>query len=103
MRKESLLELLYSKNLKKTLKYMRRYEAYMRNGISYEELYMIMEYDYKLYLETHAKKNMLNILTPDAIFRYNELCNISTNITSNDDAMCKIKALSLAKENIDEE
>lgn len=103
MNKKTLLEILYAKHFKKTLTYMRRYEAYMKNNISYEELYQMMEYDYKIFLETKLKKDMIDITSENAIFKLNELNNISTNITSIDDAICKFKALSLAKRNLDEQ
>lgn len=82
MNKKSLFELLYCKNFKKTLKYMRKYQAYMSNGIDYEQLHELMKYDYKLFL-TQSNNNVI------------------TNITSKEDAECKFKALSLAKENLE--
>ena len=102
MNKESLLELLYAKNFKMTLNYMRRYEAYMRMGMTYDQLKQMMEYDYKVYLETQAEKEAVDITSENAIIKLHELDNVSTNITSHDDALCKFKALALANENIDE-
>ena len=103
MKKQTLLELLYAKNFKMTLRYMRLYEAYMRNGISYDQLYNIMEHDYKVYLEKQKQKEEIDITSENAILRLNELDNISTNITSDEDAICKFKALSLANENLNED
>lgn len=103
MKKKTLLEILYAKHFRKTLTYIRRYEAYMRNNISYEELYQMMEYDYKVFLETKFKKEMVDLTSENAIFKLHELDNVSTNIKSIDDAVCKFKALSLAKRNLDEQ
>ena len=102
MNKESLLELLYAKNFKMTLKYMRRYEAYMRMGMTYHQLKQMMEYDYKVYLEVIEKRNNIDITSKNAVIKLNELENISTNIESQEDALCKFKALALANENINE-
>ena len=93
MRQDILLDLIYDKNFKKTLTYMRRYKAYLQNGITYENLYNILSYDYKIYLMKNMKtKNEKNI------FILNEITNISTNIISHEDAMCKFKALTLARD-----
>ena len=86
MNKKALLELLNSNDFRKTLKYMRRYQAYMRNGISYDELHQMMEYDYRVFLESKLKKGFKK--------------DVSTNITSREDAKCKFKALTLARDNL---
>ena len=103
MNKKSLLELLYDKNFRLTLKYMRRYSSYMRNGIDPDLLSQILEYDYELYIEKQYKKRMVDITSSNAVYKLNEIENISTNIQSTEDALCKFKALSLAKENLFEE
>ena len=103
MNRKILFELLYAKNFKKTLFYMRRYEAYMRNGISYDKLHQMMEYDYKVYLETKLKKDNIDMKSKYAISKLEELSNITTNITSTDDAICKFKALKFAYSKLNEE
>ena len=96
MSEETLLELLYAKSLKKTLKFMKEYEEEMKKGTSYEKLLEIMEYDYNVFLQKEEKLNSVDITLPDAIFKINEIQNIQTNIESQEDALCKIKALSIA-------
>ncbi|MBQ9023771.1 MAG: hypothetical protein IJ105_00960 [Bacilli bacterium] len=103
MNKKNILELLFAKDWKKTLKYIKKYETYMRNGISYEQLRNIMQYDYKVFLEKEFKKDIIDLTKESAIYQIIELDNIYTNIKSRDDATCKFKSLTLAKENIDEE
>ena len=90
--------LFYIGNLKakeKMLYYAKKYELYLKDGISYNQLIMMLDYDYRLFLKTKENKNNSN-----DEFEYNELCNISTNIESNSDAICKMQALILARKNL---
>ena len=100
MNDETLLNLLYSKNLKKTLKLMKDYEKVLKEGTRYNEMLSMMEYDYKIFLEKQKKLEELDLTKENAIFKKNEIENTQTNITSNEDALCKLKALSLANSNL---
>ena len=100
MKKETLLELLNSENFKATLHYMRVYENMLRSGISYEDLQKMMDYDYEIYLSKINMIKNIDITEENAVYRLNEISSIQTNIKSNEDALCKSKALLLANDNI---
>jgi len=100
MTKDSLIELLYSKNLKNTLRHMRHYERLLKNGISYDEIRLFMELDYEIFLKKQEMIKSINLLDENAIYELNDIENIQTNIESNEDAICKFKALHLANDNI---
>lgn len=100
MNNDILLQILYAKNYKNTLKYLRQYEKLMKNGVSYEQLLQLMEYDYEVFLKKENKKDEVDITSPNAVFEINEINNISTNIESKEDAICKFKALSLANSDL---
>ena len=100
MSEETLLEILYAKNLKKTLKLMREYEQILKSGVTYEQMLDMMTYDYELYRSKEKKLSSIDITDTNAIFKKNEIESIQTNIESKEDALCKIKALSLAKANL---
>lgn len=130
MKKEKLYALVQMReeNRKKLLKYMRRYQAYLQNGISYKQLYMLMAYDralcfkkiveHKSIVPTNSNLFIPRInaqekglkfgeeeiikLTLEREIKFSDYFNRSTNMHSVRDASRKMHALQLARENLEE-
>lgn len=103
MTDETLISVLYANDLNKTLELMKVYKDYLLNGIPYEDLLFMMDYDYKVYLEKQSKKKQINTSDDSNIFKLNQIEQDSSNIESEKDALCKYKALKLAQDLIFED
>ena len=130
MKREKLYALVKMKEekRKKLLKYMRRYQAYLQNGITYKQLYALMYYDQALCFRKIAKHDSIipttaNLITPmiraeekglkfgkeeimeltlEKEIKFSDYFNRSTNMHSVKDASRKMYALQLARENLEE-
>lgn len=85
-------------NIKEREMYTKIYEGYLQSGISYEQLYMLMYYDYLLCFKKYEEAKT----EEDEIEYYNKYCNLQTNMKSLRDAKRKMYALSIAKGNLEE-
>ena len=97
---EGTLESLNSRYFKLILKYKKEYESLIENGLSYEQLRLLIETDYKVFLRKQEKINQIDLFADDAGYQLYDAQCITTDIKSESDAYCKYKALQLVKDNM---
>ena len=94
------LEELNKKYFELILKYKKEYDLLIKKGISYEQLRSFIETDYNIFLKKQEKIKSIDPFDEDAGYRLYDAEQITTDIKSESDAICKYKALQLVKDNI---
>lgn len=84
--------------------YAKKYEEYLESGISYKDLYRLMDYDWilchhKYYIERFVLTDKRRTYRESEEIKNNMKLNLETNMLSLRDASQKMQALRLAREN----
>ena len=84
--------------------YAKKYEEYLENGISYKNLYRLMDYDWilchhKYFIERYVFTDKRREYREAEEIKNNTILNLETNMISQRDASQKMQALRLARKN----
>lgn len=84
--------------------YAKKYEEYLESGISYKNLYRLMDYDWilchhKYFIERYVLTDKRREYREAEEIKNNTILNLETNMISQRDASQKMQALRLARKN----